>query len=83
MTRTVYARFVAGDESGDTVTLRLEEPVELAPNERVRLTVEAAGSAGAPPRSFLDVAQGLQLDGPADLSTRLHEFLYGDDGERR
>lgn len=82
MTKTVYATFVGGDASGDTVTLRLEQPMELSPNARVMLTVEG-GVASEQPKSFLDVVQGLELSGPSDLSTRLHEYLYGDDGEGR
>lgn len=83
MPKTVYATFVRGDESGDTVTLRLEEPMELLPNARVMLTVQASGDSTEPqPKSFLDVVQGLKLDGPPNLSTRLHDYLYGDGGER-
>jgi hypothetical protein len=83
MTKTVYATFLGGDASGDTVTLRLEEPMELQPNARVMLTDVGSAESSEAPKSFLDVVQGLKLDGPADLSTRLHEYLYGDDGEDR
>jgi hypothetical protein len=83
MTKTVYATFVGGDESGGTVTLRLEQPMELRPNARVMLTDVGGGEAGEQPKSFLDVVQGLKVDGPSDLSTRMHEYLYGDDGEGR
>lgn len=76
MTKTVYARVVA--ESGDTVTVRLEEPMQLEPNARVRLTMETCGDPAVQPAFFLDVVQGLNLDGPADASTRLDDYLYGD-----
>jgi hypothetical protein len=75
MTKTVYATF-------DGEVLRLEEPLGLAPNSRVRVTVEAGDASAPPPKSFLDVVQGLELDGPSHLSTRLHEYLYGDDEGR-
>jgi hypothetical protein len=42
-----------------------------------------ADDAGEEPKSFLDVVQGLELDGPPDLSPRLHRSLYGDDGDGR
>jgi hypothetical protein len=48
----------------------------------VQATVDG-GASGEQPESFLDVVQGLKLDGPPDLSTRLHEYLYGNDGEGR
>jgi hypothetical protein len=77
MTKTVYATYLGGD------VLRLEAPMELPPNTRVKLTVDSSGGSGsAAPRSFLDVVQELNLDGPSDWSTRLHEHLYGDDTGR-
>ena len=58
--------------------MRFEEPLDLAPNTRVRVTIESSGDpASSRPKSFLDVVQGLKLDGPSDWSTRLHDHLYG------
>lgn len=58
------------------------EPVALEPNTRVRITVESA-----PPEesaaSFLRTARSLQLEGPPDWSTNLHEYLYGRDSSDR
>ena len=65
MTRTVYATFHGRE------WLKLEEPMEVTPGSRVRVTIESSDEPAAPPpRSFLDVVQGLELDGPSDWSTR-------------
>jgi hypothetical protein len=72
MTKTVYATL------HDREWLHLEEPMELPANVRVRITIESGEEQEATPaRSFLDVVQGLNLDGPSDLSTRFHDHLYG------
>ena len=71
MTKTLYGTF-------DGEVMRFEEPLDLAPNTRVRVTIESSGEpTPSQPRSFLDVVQGLKLDGPSDWSTRLHDHLYG------
>lgn len=46
-------------------------PVSLAPNVRVRLTVEAIV-----PTNFLHIARSLKLDGPSDWATNIEEYLY-------
>ena len=69
MTKTIEAVF-------DGVTLHPEEPLELAPNTRVRLTIELPSSTETP-TSFLRTARSLKLDGPADWSANLEEHLYG------
>ncbi len=43
-----------------------DEPLELAPNTRVRIIVEEVLSNGKEPPSALDVALSLNLDGPPD-----------------
>lgn len=69
---TLYATF-------DGSVLRPDEPLELPPNTRVRLTIEPSGDAPPPRRcSFLDTARGLNLAGPTDWSARLDDYLYGD-----
>lgn len=71
MTRTLYGTF-------DGEVLRFEEPLELAPHTRLRVTIESESEPEASqPKSFLDVVQGLKLDGPSDWSSRLHDHLYG------
>ena len=61
----------------DGEVLRPAEPLELAPNTRVRITVEVGEAPRREPASFLDVARSLSLDGPPDWSENLHEYLYG------
>jgi hypothetical protein len=61
----------------DGVTLRPDEPLELPPNTRVRVTIEslpAAGEAG----SFLRTARTLKLAGPPDWSSNIETYLYGE-----
>ena len=70
MSQMLYATF-------DGEVLRPEGPVPLAPNTRVRVVIEETENAPAQPASFLDVAQSLDLNGPADWSTTLDEYLYG------
>ena len=71
MSTTLYAVF-------DGEVLRPDGPLPFAPNTRVRLTVEADPEpAQRAPRSFLEVAEELNLDGPLDWSSRLDDYLYG------
>jgi hypothetical protein len=30
------------------------------------------------PKSFFEAIRGIEIDAPADFSTRIHEYLYGD-----
>ena len=59
MTTTVFATF-------DGEVLRPEGPVTLAPNTRVRVTIETTAADESESRSFLRTAQALNLDGPSD-----------------
>lgn len=61
----------------DGEVLRPEEPLELLPNTRVRITLEAE-EPEPEPYSFLHTARSLDLEGPSDFSERLEEYLYGD-----
>ena len=70
MIRTVHAIY-------DGKVLRLEEPVDLEPNTHVRIAIEKIESEKAKTNSFLQTARSLSLEGPADWSTRLEEYLYG------
>lgn len=69
MTKSIEAVF-------DGVTLRPDEPLELPPNTRVRVTIESLPVAGEK-GSFLRTARKLGLNGPADWSTNLETYLYG------
>lgn len=67
MTTTLFATF-------DGEVLRPDHPIRLPPNTRVRLIVEAEDTGDAETCSFLDTAEGLNLEGPAgwritDMST--------------
>lgn len=72
MTKTLEAVF-------DGTVLRPDEPLDLEANTRVRITVETVSpETGSAPRSFLQTARSLQLDGPADWSANLDHYLYGE-----
>jgi hypothetical protein len=47
-----------------------EEPVELTPETRVRVTIEAVEAVKPQPQAFLKTARALRLEGPSDWSTR-------------
>jgi hypothetical protein len=61
----------------DGNVFRPDGPIQLEPNTRVRLTIEPAPTSAQEPESFLRVARSLNLEGPADWSSRLDEYLYG------
>ena len=61
----------------DGEVLRPAEPIELAPNTRVRITIEPTSEAADESKSFLDTALSLKLEGPSDWSERLDDYLYG------
>ncbi len=71
MTKTIEAVFYG-------VTLRPDEPLELPPNTRVRLTIESPPTSGTP-KSFLRMARALALAGPRDWSSNLEAYLYGEE----
>lgn len=71
MTQTVEAVY-------DGAVLRPETALSLAPNTRVRVTVEVLPCAERGQASFLDTARSLGLSGPADWSANLDKYLYGD-----
>jgi predicted DNA-binding antitoxin AbrB/MazE fold protein len=60
----------------DGAVLRPESALPLAPNTRVRLTVEIISTEIAE-SSFLAVARSLKLSGPPDWSENLDRYLYG------
>ncbi len=71
MTKTLHALY-------DGKVLRPEEPLNLRPNIRVRITVETSEGAAPKRRSFLQTARSLELEGPSDWSVRLEDYLYGE-----
>ena len=81
MTKTMHARF-------DGTAFYPEEPVSIAPNTTVILTVETEDPplkkstdfvpTQGEPYSFLKLAMSLNLEGPEDWSENLDGYLYGD-----
>ena len=69
MTKTLDAFF-------DGKTLLPEEPLDLQPNTRVRITIEIDSASHAEPYFFLDTAQSLSLEGPPDWSERIEDYLW-------
>lgn len=75
MTKTIEATF-------DGVVFRPAEPIALAPNTPVRLTVETFPPAQPAGMSFLDTAHSLKLEGPPDWAANLDQYLYGKESSR-
>ena len=71
MTKTIQATF-------DGKVFKPDEPISLAPNTRVQITITSDEIAERPPQSFLQTAEALNLVGPADWSVRVDDYLYGD-----
>ncbi|MEM8858311.1 MAG: antitoxin family protein [Chloroflexota bacterium] len=69
MIKTIEAVF-------DGETFRPAEPIQLAPNTRVKIVIETLLGESEKIGSFLQTAQSLKLDGPADWSENLDEYLY-------
>lgn len=62
----------------DGEVFRPDERLVIAPNTRVRLVIETLPEKKTNPTSFLDVAREANLDGPADWSTNIDAYLYGE-----
>ena len=58
----------------DGSVLRPAEPLDIEPNTRV--TVDVPETSTGENASFLDTAQELDLDGPADWSENIDAYLY-------
>ena len=75
MVKTIEALF-------DGTVFHPTEPITLAPNTRVRMTIETVLPAQGKAASFLRTARALNLDGPPDWAANLDEYLYGGDTSR-
>ena len=64
----------------DGKVFRPTRPIALAPNTRVRITIESLPPAERAAPSFLRTARALELEGPPDWSENVDGYLYG--GER-
>jgi predicted DNA-binding antitoxin AbrB/MazE fold protein len=71
MTKAIHATY-------DGAVLKPDEPLPLAPNSHVVVTIEMADRPAVKPASFLDTAMSLNLEGPRDWSERLEHSLYGE-----
>ena len=74
MLKTLHATF-------DGKVLRPEEPVDLEPDTYLLLTIEIIRPAKAKTGSFLQTARSLRLKGPADWSSHIEDYLYGNESE--
>ena len=59
----------------DGTVFRPTEPIKIKPNTRVLITVKSTPSK-APKASFINTAMSLNLEGPADWSANLENYLY-------
>jgi predicted DNA-binding antitoxin AbrB/MazE fold protein len=76
------------DATYDGEVFRPDEPIDLASNTKVTLTVnekpkkerlelvEMPKKPGGKPYAFLEYSRSLNLDGPSDFSTNLDDYLY-------
>jgi hypothetical protein len=63
----------------DGTSLQLEEPLNLAIGTRVRIIVESiAPLESIQPKTFLQTAQSLKLQGEPDWSEKIDQYLYGE-----
>lgn len=69
MGKTMYATF-------DGHVLRPDDLIALEPNTRVKITIETESDSKPKRKSFLKTARSLKLEGPADWSARLEDYLY-------
>lgn len=60
MTQTIQAVF-------DGTVIRPDQPLALAMNTRVRVTIEPIIEISRPPRSFLNTAREIKIKGPPRL----------------
>jgi len=59
----------------DGKVFRPTRPIALAPNTRVRMTIESLPPAEREAPSFLSTARALELDGPPDWSDNIGEQM--------
>jgi len=60
----------------DGTVIRLDAPVDIDPDTRVRVTVEPVVPM-TPARSFLKAALENQVSGPTDWATNIERYLHG------
>ncbi len=63
----------------DGTTLLFEGPLKLKAGTRVRIIVESIlPDVEAQPRTFLQTAKSLRLQGEPDWSEKVDQYLYGE-----
>jgi hypothetical protein len=60
----------------DGTALQLETPLNLAVGTRVRIVVESVLPNEQKPKSFLQTAKSLQLEGDPDWSEKVDQYVY-------
>jgi len=72
---------VAGTYDGHA--MQFDEPLPYPANTRLVAALEQETPSFQNGRSWAARARELKLQGPTDLSVRLHEYLYGGDEDDR
>jgi hypothetical protein len=63
----------------DGTSLQLQEPLNLEIGTRVRIIVESIEPIeSTQPKTFLQTARSLQLQGEPDWSEQIDQYLYGE-----
>jgi predicted DNA-binding antitoxin AbrB/MazE fold protein len=62
----------------DGTSLHPETPLNLAVGTRVRIIVESVLPNEQKPKTFLQTAKSLQLQGESDWSEKVDRYLYGE-----
>jgi hypothetical protein len=62
----------------DGKSLQLESPLNLDVGTRVKIIVETILPQKHPPKTFLETAQSLELQGNPDWSDKIDQYLYGE-----
>lgn len=63
----------------DGTTLQMEEPLKLKAGTRVQIIVESIlPDVEVQPRTFLQTAKSLRLQGEPDCSENVDQYLYGE-----
>jgi predicted DNA-binding antitoxin AbrB/MazE fold protein len=69
MSRTIDAIY-------DGKVFRPSEPVTLKPNTRVKIILDTEEEEQDQPKSFLQTARALNLEGPVDWARNIDDYLY-------
>jgi predicted DNA-binding antitoxin AbrB/MazE fold protein len=69
MSRTIDAVY-------DGKVFRPSEPVTLKPNTRVKIILDTEEEEQDQPKSFLQTARALNLEGPVDWARNIDDYLY-------